>query len=121
MKKKILLIFTGLLILFSLGGCNMFNGQGTKGGQIAYLKKHESELTDFVKKQNPKVTSVQYNWDSVEVGTVGNGTPQGGGELLIIFGYVNEKENLDFRMDIPVKNNEIQIDRLGLGQALTDF
>ena len=47
----------------------------TKEKQLAYLKEHEKDMTDFVKSLSPKVDSVQFNWDSMEVGEIGNGTP----------------------------------------------
>ena len=34
-----------------------------KKEQVAYLKEHEQEIVDFVKAQNPKIESVQINWD----------------------------------------------------------
>ena len=43
----------------------------TKDEQIAYLKRHEKEMTDFVKSKNAKVTSVQWDWGSVKVETGG--------------------------------------------------
>ena len=36
-----------------------------KKEQIAYLKEHEQEIVDFVKAQNPKVESVQIDWNSM--------------------------------------------------------
>jgi predicted carbohydrate-binding protein with CBM5 and CBM33 domain len=38
----------------------------TKQDQIDYLKKNEQKMTDYIK-QNSKVTSVQWDWESVEV------------------------------------------------------
>jgi ABC-type Fe3+-hydroxamate transport system substrate-binding protein len=91
--------------------------ENTREMQIAFLKKHEEEMADFVKAQNPKVTSVQFDWDSVDVGTTGNGTPQGGGEVLDLFGYVNGNEDLDFRMDFSVDNTGLpEMNSLTLGQ-----
>ena len=49
-----------------------------KKEQIAYLKEHEQEIVDFVKAQNPKVESVQIDWNSMQIEESGNGTPQGG-------------------------------------------
>ena len=34
-----------------------------KKEQVAYLKEHEQEIVDYVKAQNPKVESVQIDWD----------------------------------------------------------
>ncbi|MDR0299592.1 MAG: hypothetical protein LBI13_05865 [Streptococcaceae bacterium] len=67
--------------------------ENTKQMQINFLKKHEQEMIDFVKAQNPKVTSVQFDWDSVKTGQIGNGTPQGGGDALTISGKFNEIDN----------------------------
>ncbi|MDR2977757.1 MAG: hypothetical protein LBV19_10805 [Streptococcaceae bacterium] len=62
---KILLIFTGLLLLFSLGGCNM------KSGKIEFLKEHESEITDYIESKNPNIKKVTYDWNSLEIGDSG--------------------------------------------------
>jgi hypothetical protein len=138
MKKKTKIIAITTAIILLTGGIIMSNNpfdiflthdytksqnseESAKDKQIAFLKAHEKEMTEYIKEQNSKVISVQYDWNSVQVGTTGNGTPQGGGEGLLLFGYVNENKNLDFRMDIPIENGKIQIKKLGLGQALTDF
>ncbi|MTB64667.1 hypothetical protein GGG87_06625 [Streptococcus sp. zg-86] len=48
----------------------------TRDKQIAYLKEHEQEMTDYVKSQNPKIESVQWDWDSMEIKKV---QPDAGG------------------------------------------
>lgn len=42
--------------------------------QLVYLKEHEKEMADFVKSLSPRVESVQFDWESMKVGQVGNGT-----------------------------------------------
>lgn len=37
--------------------------EAIKQKQLAYLKEHEKEIVDFVKAQNPKVESVQIDWN----------------------------------------------------------
>ena len=80
----------------------------SKNDQIAYLKKHEKEMTDYVKSQNLKVTSVQWDWESVKVETV---QPNAGGistgdkynEMTIEGGFNDIKESsvtLNFDYDI---------------------
>ena len=81
----------------------------TKAEQIAYLKKHEQEMTDFVKAQNAKVTSVQWDWESVEVKEVqpnAGGFPTGNkyNELKIggKFNKIQDSSvtlNFDFNLD----------------------
>ena len=120
MKRQLKLIFTGLLsllVLIILGGCHMENKSevATKESQITFLKAHEKEMTEYIKSQNNKIESVQYDWDSVEIGTIGNGLPQGGGNALYLDGYVNENRNNEINLyfvlfqkgEIDIKNMEI--------------
>ena len=72
--------------------------------QLAYLKEHEKDMTDFVKSMSPKVDSVQFDWDSMEVGQVGNGTPQGGGYMLTLRGKVNQNDQTKFMVGFSLDN-----------------
>ena len=47
-----------------------------KKEQEAYLKEHEQEIVDFVKSQNPKIESVQINWDETQKSDGGLTTPE---------------------------------------------
>lgn len=76
----------------------------TKEKQLAYLKKHEKDMTDFVKSMSPKVDSVQFDWKSMEVGQVGNGTPQGGGYMLTLRGKVNQNDQTKFMVGFSLDN-----------------
>ena len=84
MKKRIKILLIILIpIVLITGGLLMKLGtpfdifltkdftKPTKIEQIDYLKEHEEEMTNFVKKQNSKVTSVQWDWDSLKVETGG--------------------------------------------------
>lgn len=75
-----------------------------KKEQIAYLKKHEQEIVDFVKAQSPKVESVQIDWNSMQIEESGNGTPQGGGYNLSISGQINQLENTKFSVDFYLED-----------------
>ena len=75
-----------------------------KKEQIAYLKEHEQEIVDFVKSQNPKVESVQVNWNSMQIEESGNGTPQGGGYNLSISGKINQLKNTKFSVDFYLED-----------------
>ena len=72
--------------------------------QLAYLKEHEKEMADFVKSLSPKVKSVQFDWESMEVGQVGNGTPQGGGYMLTLRGKVNQNDQTKFMVGFSLDN-----------------
>ena len=75
-----------------------------KKEQIAFLKEHEQEIVDFVKAQNPKVESVQIDWNSMQIEESGNGTPQGGGYNLSISGQINQLENTKFSVDFYLED-----------------
>ena len=91
------------------GGVAQQKYQSTEEKQLAYLKKHEEELADFVKALNPKVESVQFNWDSMEVDQVGNGTPQGGGYILTVDGRINNNKNTEFTLGIPLNHDSNEV------------
>lgn len=76
----------------------------TREKQLAYLREHEKDMADFVKSLSPKVKSVQFDWESMEVGQVGNGTPQGGGYMLTLRGKVNQNEQTKFMVGFSLNN-----------------
>lgn len=87
-----------------------------KKEQVAYLKKHEKEIVDFVKAQNPKVESVQIDWNSMVIEESGNGTPQGGGYNLSISGQINQLKNTKFSVDFYLEdqNSITTIKKMGM-------
>ena len=74
-----------------------------KKEQIAYLKEHEQEIIDFVKAQNPKVESVQIDWDETEMSDGGMFNPE---YYMNVYGRINNNENSGWVVDIPLENNE---------------
>jgi len=97
MKKRTLVWLILALVVFGGGAwmaqeTNLFGGVflSPRAKQLAYLKEHEEEIKDFVKSQNPKIESVQINWHETKWEKVGNGTPQGGGEVVSVFGEFQE-------------------------------
>ena len=103
-------VIVGMISLLVLGGSfswrqKPYTEAKTKEQQIAYLREHEQELTAYVESQNSKVKSVQWDWDSVEAGTIGNGTPQGGGQYLEIFGNANNARLDNFTLHFHLGDN----------------
>lgn len=90
-----------------------------KKEQVAYLKEHEKEIVDFVKAQNSKVESVQIYWDETQWGVAGNGTPQGGDEMILIFGGFNQNPESSWRVDVVVEDGKINLKTMSLGQNLS--
>ena len=86
--------------------------------QLAYLKEHEEEIKDFVKSLNPKVESVQIDWKQTQWDKIGNGTPQGGGEIVQVYGGFNNIEKSSWSVIIRIKNGEILINSIGIDSPL---
>ena len=112
MKKRTLLWLVLALVVFGGGAwmaqkTNLFGGitLSPRAKQLAYLKEHEEEMANFVKSWNSKVESVQFDWDSMKVGQVGNGTPQGGGYMLTLRGKVNNNDKTEFTVGFSLDND----------------
>lgn len=86
--------------------------------QLAYLKKHEEEIKEFVKSQNSKIESVQIDWNQTRWEDVGNGTPQGGGEVVSIFGEFNNIEESDWSVMFEIENEKVIFDSMILSGPL---
>ena len=82
--------------------------------QVNFLKKHESEITNYIKSNDPKVVRVKYNWDSVKVGDSGAFTESGFDIRLKVYG-ANDKELNGYSFFIvpkPNVENPISIDSI---------
>ena len=119
MKKRTLLWLVLALVIFGGGAwmaqeTNLFGGVylSPRAKQMAYLKEHEEEIANFIKSRNPKVESVQFDWESMEVGQVGNGTPQGGGYMLTFKGRINNIKESSFTLGFPLDNNRDSLPNL---------
>ena len=86
--------------------------------QLAYLKKHEEESKEFVKSQNSKIETVQIDWNETMWEEVGNGTPQGGGEVVIVGGGFNNIEGSTWQVMFRIKNEKIVFDTMTQGSPL---
>ena len=88
--------------------------EAIKQKQIAYLKEHEQEMTAYVKAHNANITQVSYDWDSIKTGVGGNGTPQGGDEILLVYGYANGSDLTNFSLNFTLDENKMpKIDSIG--------
>ena len=74
-----------------------------KKEQIAFLKEHEQEIVDFVKAQNPKVESVQIDWDQTQWSDGGLTTPE---YYMNVFGRINHVENSGWGVEIPINDDQ---------------
>lgn len=130
--KIILLTVTSIVALFSIEGCTIKpkvqmkqaqtiassstkeDTEVIKQKQLAYLKEHEQEMTDYVKAHNADITQVSYDWNSIQTVVGGNGTPQGGDEILVVYGYGNESKRTNFSLNFTLDENKMpKIESIG--------
>ena len=100
------------------GGIAQQKYQSAEEKQLAYLKEHEEEIKEFVKSQNPKIETVQIDWDETKWEKVGNGTPQGGGEAIIVGGGFNNIEDSTWQVIFEIKDGQVIFDTMMQGSPL---
>ena len=84
--------------------------------QLAYLKEHEQEIIDFVKSTNPKVESVQIDWDDVRRGRVSN--PFSDEEYVKVYGTFNHLKDSSWSVIVFTEDGKLDIDTMGLSDEL---
>ena len=118
MKKKTAITASALLLLTVSGvtALNVINPSWrentifatAKDKRLAWLKEHEEEIVAWVHSRYPKVETIQFDWNSLEVGPVSNGVANIGYNLSV-YGVFNDNPKtviiVDFLMekddDIP--------------------
>ena len=125
MKKRTLLWLVLALVIFGGGAwmaqkTNLFGGVflSPRAKQLAYLKEHEEEIVKFVKSKNSKIESVQIAWDETKWEKVGNGTPQGGGEIVNVYGGFNHIESSSWNVTFDIENDKIIPNSMALANYL---
>ena len=122
-KMKCSLKLIALMLIFtSIGGCTVKPKEQMKQEktnvssstkedtatvtqrQVDFLKKHESEITNYIKLNDPEVVRVKYDWDSVKVGDSGSFTESGFDIRLKVYG-ANDKEFNGYSFFIVPKPN----------------
>ena len=127
--RQIMVTVVAIAGILSLGGCvgnpkeqtkpmdhiaSSSTKEDIKQKQLAYLKEHEQEMTAYVKAHNANIHQVSYDWYSIKTVVGGNGTPQGGDEILLVYGYANESKLTNFRLNFTLDKNKIpKIDSIG--------
>ena len=97
----------------------IFDFRSSKEKQLAYLKEHEEEIKEFVKSQNSKIESVQIDWEQTQWDQIGNGTPQGGGDIVQVYGGFNNIEKSSWSVVIEIENGKVLIDTIGIVSPLS--
>ena len=93
MKKKTAMIGSALLLL-TVGGVTALNvinpswRENTifataRDKQLAWLKEREKQIVAWIHSKYPKVETVQFDWNTLEVGPVSNGVMNVGYNLSV--------------------------------------
>ena len=136
MKKKAAITARALLLL-TVGGVSALNvinpswRENTifataRDKQLAWLKEHEDAIVKWVHSRYPKVETIQFDWNTLEVRAVSNGVANIGYNLSV-YGVFNDNPKtviiVDFLMekkdDIPslsrIRMNQPPMIRRGKG------
>ena len=121
MKKRALILLVLSIVVFGGGAwlaqeTNLFLSPRAK--KLAYLKENEEEIVKFVKSKNSKIESVQIAWDETKWEKVGNGTPQGGGEIVNVYGGFNHIESSSWNVTFDIENDKIIPNSMALANYL---
>ncbi|GAB2026224.1 hypothetical protein [Lactovum odontotermitis] len=116
MKKRTIIIIASVLISILIiggiiGGFKM-KEQQTKDRQIAFLKAHEQEISDYLEKENSKVTNISYDINKFSVGNPGGFNSD---VLTVPYSFVYEGKTVEMGLVIETDvNNPKQIKGLYL-------
>lgn len=114
MKKKLVII--GTIALLGVGGFTVFNLNNpdwransifvtARDKQLAWLKEHEDAIVKWVHSRYPKVETIQFDWNSLEVGPVSNGVANIGYNLSI-YGVFNDNPKTVIIVDFLMEKND---------------
>ena len=92
--------------------------QDSREQQLAYLKKHKKDIEEYIKSLNPKIETVQIDWDQTQWDKIGNGTPQGGGDIVQVYGGFNNMAKSSWSVIIRIEDEKILINSIGIGSPL---
>ena len=115
MKKKVA-ITSSILLLLTVGGVTALNvinpswRENTifataRDKQLAWLKAHEEEIVKWVHSRYPKVETIQFNWDTLEVIAGSNGVAIIGYNLSV-YGVFNDNPKTVIIVDFLMEKND---------------
>ena len=114
MKKKLAII--GTIALLGVGGFTMFNLNNpdwrtntifatARDKQLAWLKEHEEEIVAWIHSRYPKVETIQFDWNTLDVRAVSNGVAIIGYNLSVQ-GVFNDNPKTIIFVDFLMKKSE---------------
>ena len=115
MKKKAAIIGSALLLL-TVGGVTALNvinpswRENTifataRDKQLAWLKEHEEEIVEWIRSRHPKITTVNFDWNTYRVGAISNGV-QIVGYNLSVKGTFNDNPDTALFIDFSLETKD---------------
>lgn len=115
MKKKAAITASALLLL-TVGGVTALNVINPswrantifatmKDKRLAWLKAHEDEIVGWIQSQYPKITTVNFDWNTHRVGSVSNGI-QVVGYNLSVKGKFNDNPETVLYIDFSLETKD---------------
>ena len=115
MKRKFVIIGSTLLVL-ALGGVTALNVMNpywkantifatARDKQLAWLKEHEKEIVAWIQSRHPKITTVNFDWNTYRVGAISNGV-QTVGYNLSVKGTFNDNPGTALFIDFSLETKD---------------
>ena len=115
MKKKTAMIGSTLLLL-TVGGVSALNvinpswRENTifataRDKQLVWLKEHEKQIVAWIQSKHPKITTVNFDWNTYRVGAISNGV-QTVGYNLSVKGTFNDNPDTALFIDFSLETKD---------------
>ena len=115
MKKKTVMIGSALLLL-TVGGVTALNVVNpswrantifatARDKQLAWLKEHEKQIVAWIQSRHPKITTVNFDWNTYRVGYISNGV-QIVGYNLSVKGSFNDNPDTALFIDFSLETKD---------------
>ena len=115
MKKKTAMIGSALLLL-TVGGVTALNvinpswRENTifataRDKQLVWLKEHEKQIVAWIQSKHPKITTVNFDWNTYRVGAISNGV-QTVGYNLSVKGTFNDNPDTALFIDFSLETKD---------------
>ena len=115
MKKKTAITASALLLL-TVGGVTALNvinpswRENTifataRDKQLAWLKEHEKQIVSWIQSRYPKITTVNFDWNTYRVGAISNGV-QIVGYNLSVKGTFNDNPDTALFIDFSLETKD---------------
>ena len=115
MKRKFVIIGSTLLVL-ALGGVTALNVTNpdwkantifatARDKQLAWLKEHEKQIVAWIQSRHPKITTVNFDWNTYRVGAISNGV-QTVGYNLSVKGTFNDNPDTALFIDFSLETKD---------------